>query len=79
MSVYDEDINVPDAEKRAYLTVKFHWCREGMNNPHIHEVHSIMQQLYLTYHWVETLDADEGDYSVSQVFTKALAAEIFGL
>lgn len=77
LDIYEEDINLPDIDKRAYLTVKFDWFKEGINNPHMATVHDVMQQLYPTYHWAETLDADEGDYAVSQVFSKALSAEIW--
>lgn len=76
LSIDEEDINVPDPDKRAYLTAKFDWFREG-NTPYFDNIYNVMKQLHPSFLWVDDIEAVEGDNAVFQVFSKALAAEIW--
>lgn len=76
LDIYEEDINLPDKDKRAYLTAKFDWFKEG-NTRYFDNICNVMGQLYPSYQWVDDIEAVEGDNAVFQVFSKALAAEIW--
>lgn len=75
LSIYEDDINVPNAEKKAVLTAKFDWFKEG-NIPYFDNIYNIMMKLYPDYQWVDDIET-EGNYAVFQVLSRALAAEIW--